>query len=87
MTRVTVANIESGQQSVLLHQAYILAAALGIVTVADLLPPLRESSLEEGPKVTLSKQTFAEQEGAQVAELVSNVLGALFPSQRSDRDR
>lgn len=47
LSRASIANIERGRQSVLLHQACDIAAALKLAQVTDLLPATRAPSLED----------------------------------------
>lgn len=75
MSRASIANIESGRQSVLLHHLYAIAAALDLARVADLLPPLPpQKSLEKELKMTLSNQTLSEHEEAQITDLIASAL-------------
>jgi transcriptional regulator with XRE-family HTH domain len=49
LSRASLANIESGRQKVLLHQVYLLAAALRLSSILDLTAPsfvVREPSEE-----------------------------------------
>lgn len=76
LSRASIANIERGRQSVLLHQAIDLAAALGL-QLTDLLPPTRPSSLED--------QAFALSDAvspaarAQISSLIANAVAAGRP--------
>jgi len=47
LTRASIANIETGRQKVLLHHIYLLADALQLQSVGDLLP--RVSAKEMRP--------------------------------------
>jgi transcriptional regulator with XRE-family HTH domain len=80
MSRASIANIESGRQSVLLHHVYALASALELTKVTDLLPPPSQKSIREELKMTLSsqslsKQTLSDQAEAQVVGLINSALG------------
>lgn len=74
MSRASIANIESGRQSVLLHHLYALAAALDLARAADLLPSPPQKSLGEELKMTLSNQTLSEHEEAQITDLITSAL-------------
>ena len=79
MSRASIANIESGRQSVLLHHVYAIAAALDFTKISDLLPPLRRKSPGEELRMTLSNQKLSNQklseaQEAQVADLITSVL-------------
>lgn len=47
VSRASIANMEAGRQSVLLHHACNIAAALGLASVADLLPTTGKTTLED----------------------------------------
>lgn len=76
MSRASIANIESGRQNVLLHQAYRLAAALEFPKVSDLLPPpLRPAAPEDFDMIlSLSDQTVTARGKAQITELITSAL-------------
>ena len=65
MTRASLANIEAGRQSVMLHQLYRLAEALGLQTILDLVPaaaPARAARPRlDGADVTDADRAQAEQ--------------------------
>ena len=80
MSRASIANIESGRQSILLHHVYALASALELTKVTDLLPQPSQKSIGEELKMTLSsqslsKQTLSDQAEAQVVGLINSALG------------
>lgn len=79
ISRASIANIERGRQSILLHHVYALASALGFTKVAELLPPMPQKPLGEGIKMmlsnqALSKQTLSEHAEAQVADLITSAF-------------
>lgn len=77
-TRSTIANIETGSQSVLLHTIYEIAEALD-VQIKDILPSMssvqsEENSIKLGNHVIVSNST----EKIEKLELTSSVLQKLF---------
>ncbi len=66
MSRASIANIERGRQSVLLHHACNLAEALGFASVADLL---------EDQSLTLSDDVSARAK-AQISGLIASALAS-----------
>lgn len=74
MSRASIANIERGRQSVLLHHACNLAEALGFASVADLLPPSAKPSLED-QSLTLSDDVSARAK-AQISGLIASALAS-----------
>ena len=75
MSRASVANIESGRQSVLLHHVYGLAAALDITKVSDLLPaPSKPSTQGESEMIILSDEDVTPRAKAQITDLIASAL-------------
>ncbi|PBB84540.1 helix-turn-helix transcriptional regulator [Mesorhizobium sp. WSM3876] len=72
MSRASIANIEAGRQSVLLHHACNIATALGLATVADLLPATGKATLED-QALALSDDLSARAK-AQISDLVAGAL-------------
>lgn len=73
MSRASVANIESGRQSVLLHHVYGLAEALEIAKVSDLLPA-RPSIPEDADMIKLSDDAATPLEKTLVSNLIESAL-------------
>jgi transcriptional regulator with XRE-family HTH domain len=75
MSRASVANIESGRQSVLLHHVYALASALECAKVADLLPaPTRTSNREDFDMFVLSDEDVTPTGKSQIRDLIESAL-------------
>ena len=75
MSRASVANIESGRQSVLLHHVYGLAEALEITKVSDLLPaPSKPSTQGENDMIILSGEDVTPRAKAQITDLIASAL-------------
>jgi len=75
MSRASVANIECGRQSVLLHHVYALASALDCTKVADLLPaPPRTSNQEDSDMFVLSDEGVTPTGKSQIRSLIENAL-------------
>jgi transcriptional regulator with XRE-family HTH domain len=73
MSRASVANIESGRQSVLLHHVYGLAEALDIAKVSDLLPA-KPSNRENTDMIILSDEDVTPRAKAQISDLIASAL-------------
>jgi transcriptional regulator with XRE-family HTH domain len=73
MSRASVANIESGRQSVLLHHVYGLAEALEIAKVSDLLPA-KTSTREDTNMIKLSDKDATAFEKILVGNLIESAL-------------
>jgi transcriptional regulator with XRE-family HTH domain len=73
MSRASVANIESGRQSVLLHHVYGLAEALKIAKISDLLPA-KPSNRENTDMIILSDEEVTPRAKAQITDLIANAL-------------
>lgn len=73
MSRASVANIESGRQSVLLHHVYGLAEALDIAKVSDLLPA-KPSNRENADMIILSDEDVTPRAKAQISDLIASAL-------------
>jgi transcriptional regulator with XRE-family HTH domain len=73
MSRASVANIESGRQSVLLHHVYGLAEALQIAKVSDLLPA-KPSNRENTDMIILSDVDVTPRAKAQITDLIASAL-------------
>lgn len=74
ISRASIANIESGRQNVLLHQAYRLAEALQFAKVSDLLPPPPKPALQEDIAMNLSDDSVTPRGKAQISDLIANAL-------------
>lgn len=75
ISRASLANIESGRQSVLLHHLYGLADALQLDKVADLLPSLPKAQPEEDVGMfLLSDESVTPLGKAQIRDLIENAL-------------
>jgi len=76
ISRASVANIESGRQSVLLHHLYALASALECAKVSDLLPaPTRTSNREEDIDMfILSDEEVTPIGKSQIRDLIESAL-------------
>jgi transcriptional regulator with XRE-family HTH domain len=75
MSRASVANIESGRQSVLLHHVYGLAEALEITKVSDLLPaPSKPPTREDIDMIILSDEDVTPRAKAQITDLIASAL-------------
>lgn len=71
LSRASIASIESGRQSVLLHHVYALAAALQMDKVADLLPAQPKL---EGGTMEISDETVTARGKAQIESVVAAAL-------------
>lgn len=71
LSRASIASIENGRQSVLLHHVYELASALKMEKVADLLPPQPKS---DGGNMLISDETVTASGKAQIEDLVASAL-------------
>lgn len=81
MSRASIANIERGRQSVLLHHVYQIASALELSRITELLPPLTRASLGEELKMKLSylgmsHHSLSKAQESQVLDFISSVLPA-----------
>ncbi len=65
LTRASLANIETGRQKVLLHHVFMLANALGCVSILDLIPASFTFAGEDQP-VNVHGSPLSEQQHAQV---------------------
>ena len=75
MSRASVANIESGRQSVLLHHVYGLAEALEFTKVSDLLPALsKPSTREDIDMIIQSDEDVTPRAKAQITDLIASAL-------------
>jgi transcriptional regulator with XRE-family HTH domain len=77
LSRASIANIERGRQSVLLHQACDLAAALRLARVTDLLPAVRPASLED-QALALSDEVSATAK-AQISSMIAAAMAISRP--------
>ena len=77
LSRASIANIERGRQSVLLHQACDLAAALKLDRVTDLLPAVRPESLED-QALALSDDVSATAK-AQISSMIAAAMAVSRP--------
>ena len=74
ISRASIASIESGRQSVLLHHVYKLASALDFAKVSDLLPSLLKPTNREDIDMVLSDETLTPIEKSQISDLVLRAL-------------
>lgn len=75
VSRASVANIESGRQSVLLHHVYALASALECAKVADLLPaPTKTLNREDFDMFILSNEDVTPIGKSQIRDLIESAL-------------
>lgn len=72
LSRASIANIEAGRQSVLLHHACNIAAALGFASVADLLPRGGSATLED--QVLALSDDVSPRAKAQISDLIAAAL-------------
>ncbi len=72
LSRASIANIERGRQSVLLHHACDIAAALKLAQLGDLLPTPSRPSLED-QSLTWSEMV-SDRAKAQMTELIVTAL-------------
>ena len=71
LSRASLANIETGRQSVLVHRLYPIARALKL-NVADLLPPL-PNPLDDGDTAELPlSQDLSPQQRMQITRLIND---------------
>ena len=82
LSRASIANIESGRQSVLLHQVFALADALEMASVAEILPIRPSPRVEEEMPLLMTGVEAGSREAAQVANLISMMAR---PSTRSKK--
>lgn len=68
MSRASLANIETGRQTVLVHQLYAVAAALDLAP-SDLLPPAADESSRDWSILSLPDDLKVEQK-KQIARLL-----------------
>ena len=71
LSRASLANIETGRQSVLVHRLYPLAQALGL-SVADLLPPLPSVSTNTRGSDLPLPPDLSPQQRKQIAHILSD---------------
>ena len=71
MSRASIANIERGEQNVLLHNLYTLASALEIADPAMLLPALPRASAPGDIKVKMVHGQISERAFADVNDMIS----------------
>ena len=76
LSRASIANIERGRQSVLLHHACDLAGALGL-QVTDLLPRAVSTSLED--QVIALSDSVSPAARAQISNLIANAVAVGRP--------
>lgn len=76
LSRASIANIERGRQSVLLHHAYDLAGALGL-QITDLLPAAVPASLED--QVIALSDNVSPAARAQISSLIANAVAVGRP--------
>ncbi|HEY4311093.1 MAG TPA: helix-turn-helix transcriptional regulator [Pirellulales bacterium] len=79
LTRASLANIETGRQKVLLHHIYLLAEALGLSSILDLVPAAFEGGVRDEPLALNIKVTPAQK--AQLQSLVRQAM-ATGPSDK-----
>ncbi|WP_390550922.1 helix-turn-helix transcriptional regulator [Qipengyuania sp. MTN3-11] len=75
LSRASIANIEAGRQRIVLHQAIILAEALNLHSVTDLLPVDLLQPTKKGPrglKLNLSGSHLSKTEAAKIARIVAS---------------
>ena len=77
LSRASVANIEGGRQSVLLHQACDIAIALKLTQVTELLPAPNRRSLED-QALSLSDEVSPAAK-AQIGDLIAAAMAAGRP--------
>ncbi len=77
LSRASIANIERGRQSVLLHHACDIAAALGLSQVGDLLPVVSKPSLED--QVLALSETVSPKAKAQISDLIATAFAKAKP--------
>ena len=81
LTRASLANIETGRQKVLLHHVYLLADALDLKSILDLVPAAIEPTVEGEPmKLNTNKVTTTQK--AQVASVLRQALEPAAPGRR-----
>jgi len=75
ISRASIANIEGGRQSVLLHHVYALASALECANIADLLPaPVTTSNQGDFDMFILSDKNVTPIGKSQIKNLIENAL-------------
>lgn len=74
ISRASVANIESGRQSVSLHHVYSLASALEFSKVSDLLPAQPKPATQGDLEMILSDVTVTARGKAQITDLIASAL-------------
>jgi transcriptional regulator with XRE-family HTH domain len=72
LSRASIANIERGRQSVLLHHACDLAAALSVSRLDDLLPAQLRSTLED-QSLALSEHVSSDAK-AQIEDVIASAI-------------
>lgn len=73
LTRASLANIETGRQKVLLHHIYLLAEALGLSSILDLVPAAFEGGVRDEP-LPLGNTKVTPAQKAQLRSLVRQAM-------------
>src|SRR5260370_14607876 len=74
LTRASLANIESGRQKVLLHQVYLLAAALRLDSILGLTAPSFVVSEPSEKTLDFTGSEVSPEQKAKIETLIENVL-------------
>ena len=72
LSRASVANIEAGRQSVLLHHACYFATALGLPTVNNLLPS--DGRYKDDDEAFILSEDVSLRAKAQINDLIATAL-------------
>ncbi|OYU76065.1 MAG: transcriptional regulator [Alphaproteobacteria bacterium PA3] len=78
ISRASIANIEAGRQKVLLHQVYLLAAALKLQSITDLVGQ-SATIVSTALHVPVSRDDLSEKQKAQVHDALFGVLSQREP--------
>lgn len=75
LSRASIANIEVGRQSLLLHQAYRLADVLGFQTLDELLPTLSvRAAKQSSPKAPPTSGNLTSKQKSEVTAFFNTVV-------------
>jgi transcriptional regulator with XRE-family HTH domain len=76
ISRASIANIERGRQTVQLHHVYLLASALQVAKIADLLPapPRSPAEADFDIDIVLSGESMTSRGKAQITDLIASAL-------------
>ena len=75
LSRASIANMERGHQNVALHHLYVIASALNVASVSDLLPSLKAGTeFREENDMMPTSEALSETSRASVNDLIKKAL-------------